>query len=150
MVFDNPGMLLVSNEVYLPTPTTFKGIDGVFQHQGVCPDFAGFTTEEIGNPPWHGYTGDIKRVIYAKRFKVTDDEMNWLLSYLKIDECKRGANEQSPPGDLLPYYYCPELKKKLEMTYQIEFDQNGFVDWIDNIPDPTATPPNRDASCWRI
>ena len=154
-------MDLISSKIYLPTPATFAGIDGVFQHQGVCPDFSGFTADEVAFQEKAGYPAGttLSKMIYAKRFTFASLGKNvaWLMGYLELDSMKEEAKKASnaPPEFLVPYYYSPELREKiLNTTYGVEFDHKGLRLWIDDIkPDPaTDTPsaPHRDAVNFRI
>lgn len=155
----DPGMKLYANPILLPTPTAFNGIDNVFKHQGVNPCFAGFNAQERSSPESCGYPADadLKRVVFCKRFKLTDDNMEWLLKAMEIDECRRGATaENATDAELQAYYYSPELRELvINTTYEVAFDQRGFVEWMDEVP-PTSpntflpSPPNRTAECWRI
>ena len=136
-------MYLVMAPRMWPDAQKMRQIDNIFIHQGVSQDLAGIPAAEDG-------TG---KVIFAKRFRLKDIGADWLLDEYGITESKRGATEGSPPGDLLRYYYCPDLEPKVEDDfYQVEFDQTGLRAWVGDIPPKTgivADKDDRDAICYR-
>ena len=135
----------------------FKNIDNIFQHQGVNQSFAGIPSGEDGNDNPDGC------IIFSKRFKLKNHSADgdgcigasWILDDYSVTEPKRGATTESPPAEQAKYYYCPELKTKIEDNwYQIEFDQNGLRAWIDDIPARKdlviAAKDDREAICYRV
>jgi len=147
---------LISSRIWLPTTATFTGIDGVFQHQGVCQDFAGFTQDEADDPVKAGYPEgtDLNRMIYSKRFNIATmaDSPVWLMSYTELDSMKEEARYMiDPPPELtVPYYYSPELREKLlETTYSVQFDHSGLRAWISDIP-ATSSYAEHDSAAFRI
>lgn len=149
-------MDLLSSRIWLPTTTTFTGIDGVFQHQGVCQDLAGFTLDEANDPVKAGYPEgtDLNRMIYAKRFNIATmaDSPVWLMSYTEIDSIKEEAKlaTDPPPEFVVPYYYSPELREKImNTTYEVQFDHSGLRAWISDIP-ATTSYAEHDSAAFRI
>ena len=123
-----------------PDVTKFRNVDNAFLHQGISKDFAGIDNESV---------------IFCKRFKIAELGASWILDDYLITECRRGATEESPSTDLASYYYCPDLKPKIEEDwYQIEFDQNGFRAWVGDIAARNdlvvSTKENREAICYRV
>ena len=128
-----------------PDVSKHRHTDTVFLHQGVCQDFAGIPQGENPLIP----DGEI---IFAKRFRLVDVGAEWILGDYLINEGKRGVTDGP---ESLPYYYCPELKQKVETDwYQIEFDQTGLRAWVGDIKTRTtiniAEKENRSAVCYRV
>lgn len=149
-------MELLTSRIWLPTTTTFTGIDGVFQHQGVCQDLSGFTLDEASDPVKAGYPEgtDLNRMIYAKRFNIATmaDSPVWLMSYTEIDSIKEEAKlaTDPPPEFVVPYYYSPELREKImNTTYEVQFDHSGLRAWISDIP-ATTSYAEHDSAAFRI
>lgn len=147
---------LISSRIWLPTTETFTGIDGVFQHQGVCQDLAGFTQDEASDPVKAGYPEgtDLNRMIYSKRFNINTmaDSPVWLMTYTEINSMKEEAKYMldPPPELIVPYYYSPELREKLlETTYEVQFDHSGLRAWISDIP-ATTSYAEHDSAAFRI
>lgn len=120
--------------------TKFRNIDNAFLHQGISKDFAGISGESV---------------IFAKRFRISEIGADAILGDYAISEHRRGATEESSSADLAMYYYCPELKPKIDSDwYQIEFDQNGFRAWVGDIAARNglivASKENREAICYRV
>lgn len=149
-------MDIISSRIWLPTVETFTGIDGVFQHQGVCQDLAGFTLDEASDPVKAGYPEgtDLNRMIYAKRFNIATmaDSPVWLMTYTEIDSIKEEAKTAIDPLPefTVPYYYSPELREKLlNTTYEVQFDHSGLRAWISDIP-ATTSYAEHDSAAFRI
>lgn len=144
-----------------PDVNKYTSVDKFFMHQGVCPDLAGVSAFEIANNVAANKTpvSTSPEVIFAKRFKFSEVDCNWIFADYAISEGKRTPSIEDPDAGVA-YFYCPALRKRvLEDYYQVQFEANAsgarFRVWTNDLPAKDAGAPKTTvdlqvANCFRI
>lgn len=139
-----------------PDVNKYKSVDKFFYNQGNTPELAGITRTEILNRDPE--STKVEKLIFAKRFKFSDIDANWIFDDYKISEGKRKKNPTE--AEAAAYYYCPALRTRVtEDYYQVQFEANDtgarLRVWTNDLPanDPTAVKGPLDemtSICYRV